>query len=200
MNSAARSASGTGVSGLRPSSDEQLMAQIQAGDPDALGELYDRFFARAYGVAMSVCHDRCRAEDAIQESFVSIWRSRASYQPDRGTVAAWLLSVVRHRAIDVGRRDDRHGARCLTDDGLERHRSADDVAQEAAEMAEASRLQSLVARLPEAQREVITLAFYGQLTHLEIADRLDLPPGTVKGRMRLGLEKLRGSVTKDACA
>lgn len=200
MKSPARTASDTARPGLPLCSDEQLMTQIQANDLDALGHLYDRYFDQAYRLSMSVCHDRCRAEDAVQEAFVSIWRTRATYHRNRGTVASWLLSVVRHRAIDVGRRNDKHATRCVGDDRLEGHPSRDDVAAEAAEMDEAGRLQCLLARLPDVQREVITLAFYGQLTHFEIAERLDLPPGTVKGRMRLGLEKLRKGVTRDAPA
>jgi RNA polymerase sigma-70 factor (ECF subfamily) len=137
------------------------MARVQANDPASLGELYDRFFSRAYGVSMSVCHEHGRAEDAVQESFVSIWRSRANYRPDRGTVASWLLTVVRHRAIDVERRNDRHAARDVRDVGLQALPSRDDVAAEAVEMDSAGRLRGVLARLPDTQREVITLAFYG---------------------------------------
>lgn len=198
MKSPARIASAPNGHALPSCTDDQLMARIQADDPDALGQLYDRYFDRAYRLSMSVCHNRCRAEDAVQEAFVSIWRSRATYHRNRGTAASWLLTVVRHRAIDVGRRDDKHATRCVGDDPLPSFSSRDDVAAEAAEMDDAGRLRGLLARLPDAQREVITLAFYGQLTHVEIAERLDLPPGTVKGRMRLGMEKLRRSITKDA--
>ena len=181
-------------------SDEQLMAQVQADDLSALGELYDRYFDQAYCLSISVCHDRGRAEDAVQEAFVSIWRSRSTYHRNRGTVAMWLMTVVRHRAVDAGRRHHRHATRSMNGDHLEDRASRQDLEAEAAETDDAARLRGLLAGLPDAQREVITLAFYGQMTHVEIAEHLDLPPGTVKGRMRLGLEKLRKSISADALA
>ncbi len=179
-------------------SDERLMARIQANDPEALGELYDRYASPAFRVSMSVCQDRGRAEDAVQEAFISIWRARASYSGDRGTVAAWLMSVARHRAIDLGRGNARHATRCVSDHHLGGHDSGTDVAVEAAEADTTARLRTLLARLPDSQREVITLAFYGELSHLEIAALLGLPLGTVKGRMRLGLHKLGRCVTQGA--
>lgn len=175
--------------------DAQLMARVRDGDHQALAELYDRFGDRAYRLSLAICHDRGRAEDAVQESFVSIWRGRASYQGDRGTVASWLLSVVRHRAIDIGRLDGRLAARCSARGEFADRSSAEDVESDVLQTDEARRLRALLQQLPDAQREVITLAYYGQLTHTEIAERLGLPPGTIKGRMRLGLEKLHRSIT-----
>lgn len=181
-------------------SDDELMARVQAGSSDAFARLYDRYRDRSYRIASSVCHDRGRAEDAVQEAFISIWRSRDTYRAQQGTVAAWLLTVVRHRAIDAIRRHDRHAARRACDDGLDGHSAPDDVAAQVAARADAERLRPLLARIPEAQREVIMLAFYGNLTHTEIAGQLGLRPGTVKGRMRLGLTKLRGELERDEAA
>lgn len=171
--------------------DRRLIERIAAGNADALGDLYDRYCARAYRVARSVCRDDGRAEDAVQEAFLSVWRTSGAYRPQMGTVAAWLLSVVRNRAIDLSRRNGRHADRRTGADLLDAKPAAIDVAAEAVASADAPRLRALLEQIPEAQREVIVLAFYGHLTHLEIADHLDLPPGTVKGRMRLGLQKLR---------
>ena len=199
MRSRAGGASAPAAPGEAACTDGQLMVRMQRDDPDALGQLYDRYFDRAYRLSMSICHDRCRAEDAVQEAFLSIWRSRATYRPERGEVLSWLLTVVRHRAIDLGRRDDKHASRCVRE-LFEAHASDEDVAVEAAELADADDLRSLLGKLPDAQREVITLAFYGELTHWEIAERLGLPAGTVKGRMRLGLQKLRNKVARDAPA
>jgi anti-anti-sigma factor len=109
-------------------------------------------------------------KQSVQEAFISIWNGRASYLPQRGTVAAWLLTAVRYRAIDLARPD---------------HRSARERTHP---------LQELLTQLPNAQREVITLASYGELSHTEIAATLDLPPETVKRRIRLGLHTLRGAV------
>lgn len=171
--------------------DDALMAQVQAGSRDAFGQLYDRYRDRAYRVSRSVCRDDGRADDAVQEAFISVWRSRVTYQPQEGAVAAWLLSVVRNRAIDINRRNDRHASRRADDRRLEVRPAPDDVAGEAAALADGGRFDPMLAQIPEAQREVIVLAFYDELTHAEIATRLGLAPGTVKGRMRLGLDKLR---------
>lgn len=179
----------------RAVSDDLLMERMQAGSVDAFDELYDRFGDRAHRVAWSVCLDAGRAEDAVQEAFLSVWRSRARYRSQRGTVAAWLLSVVRHRAIDAQRRNEKHAARRAGDEQLGNHPAEDNVAHQVVERAEVRHLNTLLARLPDAQQEVITLAFYGQLTHMEIAEQLGLAPGTVKGRMRLGLHKLRNDLS-----
>jgi RNA polymerase sigma-70 factor (ECF subfamily) len=176
--------------------EAQLMARIESGSVEAFEELYDRYSARAYRVAWWVCRDAGRAEDAVQEAFISIWRSRMGYHPARGTPAAWLLTTVRHRAIDVVRRHTKHADRRVGERLLDPD-PATDVAELAATREEAHRLQDLLTQLPDAQREVIVLAFYGQLTHSEIATALDLPTGTVKGRMRLGLQKLRTHVERD---
>lgn len=178
---------------LLTSDESRLMAEVSAGNVGAFGALYDRYCNRAYGVALSICRDDVRAQDAVQEAFLSIWRSRVSYREQRGTVAAWLLTIVRHRAIDLQRQHGRDAIHRASDDQLADRPAHDDVCEQAITRDTAERLQAALALLPEAQREVITLAFYGQLTHAEIATRLELPTGTVKGRMRLGLKKLQAS-------
>jgi RNA polymerase sigma-70 factor (ECF subfamily) len=175
--------------------DAALMKLVESGDADAFGEIYDRYSARAYRVARSICRDHGRAEDAVQEAFASVWRSRAAYLPVRGTVAAWLLSVVRYRAIDVIRRDANHTKYRAGEDMLLASRESDeDMADGVLDRADTVRLHALLQRLPDVQREVIVLAYYGELSHAEIAAELDLPAGTVKGRMRLGLQKLRADI------
>ena len=155
--------------------DRQLMGEVSAGSVAALGQLYDRFSSRAYRVAYSVCRDEGRAHDAVRDAFLHLWRTRTTSRRERGTVAAWLLTVVRDRAIDLARRDRDHATQRDTTD----------------------RLLALAA-LPDEQQEVIALAYYGQLSHTEIATQLRLPPGTVKDRMRLGLQKLRSSLDQAA--
>lgn len=172
------------------------MRQIESGSAHAFEELYDRYRARAYRVARSVCRDDARAEDAVQEAFASIWRGRAPYRPSRGTVAAWLSSVVRYRAIDLARRNGTHTTHRAGEEVIQSCRAPDDVAGQAVAREDADRLHALLEGLPDAQREVITLAYYGELTHTEIATALGLPTGTVKGRMRLGLGKLRAGIEK----
>jgi RNA polymerase sigma-70 factor (ECF subfamily) len=172
-------------------SDEQLIVAASAGSVDAFGELYDRYCLRSYQVALAVCRDASAAQDAVQEAFVSIWMTSASYRSDRGPVAAWLLAVVRHRAIDLTRRERKASADHASDEDLNDGPGADDPVREALANERADQLQALLNRLPDTQREVIRLAYYGQLSHTEIAAQLGLPTGTVKGRMRLGMHKLR---------
>ncbi|MGI8558449.1 MAG: RNA polymerase sigma factor [Solirubrobacteraceae bacterium] len=174
--------------------DRQLMTRIEAGSVDAFEQLYDRYSSRAYWMARSICRDDGRAEEAVQEAFTSIWRNRAGYRPQRGTAAAWLLAIARNRAIDIARRNGNHASRRAGEEVIERLHAAGDVAEQAVELADAAGLRSRLAGLPDAQQEVIALAFYGQLTHSEIATKLQLPSGTVKGRMRLGLQKLRAEM------
>jgi RNA polymerase sigma-70 factor (ECF subfamily) len=177
--------------------DPELMA---AGSVEAFGELYDRYSGHAYRVARAVCHDDGRAQDAVQDAFLSVWRNRASYQSQRGPVAAWLLTTVRHRAIDLMRVEGEHLARRADEDQIEAHAAPDDVAERVIHRDETDRLKATLAMLPDAQKEVITLAYYGQLSHTEIAAHLGLPSGTVKGRMRLGLQTLRDTMARQQIA
>ena len=173
--------------------DDQVMAAVKAGSVAAFNVLYERYCDRVYRVARSVCRDDARARDAVQEAFISIWRTRANYD-DRRTVAPWVLAVARNRAIDVARRDEPQAMRRDDDDRLEDVPTAGAIAEQAAASDEARDLLSALAQLPDAEREVVTLAFYGQLTHTEIAAQLDVPLGTVKGRMRLALDRLRRDI------
>jgi RNA polymerase sigma-70 factor (ECF subfamily) len=178
---------------LKPT-DAALMLEVQCGERSALAELYDRFSVRAYRTAFSVCHDRDCAEDAVQDAFVSMWSSRSTYVPARGSVVGWAMTIVRHRAIYLARR---RTAAAGVDEGptrLDDQAASDDVPMDFALRAESEELTGLLARLPPTQREVIRLGFFEGLTHEQIASRLALPAGTVKGRMRLGLTKLRSAL------
>ena len=177
--------------------DNEVMADVKVGSVDALGVLYDRYCDRAYRIARSVCRDDGRAQEAVQETFISIWTTRGTYE-QRGAVAAWVLTIARHRAIDIARRNAPHAAHRASDERLHKLPGPGNVAEHVIKQSEARDLQSLLADLPDAQREVITLAFYAQLTHTEIAEHLHLPAGTVKGRIRLGLQRLRGDIDRVA--
>jgi RNA polymerase sigma-70 factor (ECF subfamily) len=174
--------------------DAMLMLEVQAGERFALGELYDRFAPRAFRTALYVCHDCDCAQDAVQDAFVSMWSARATYQPARGSVVGWAMSIVRHRAIYLTRLRSLAAGREQGSGRLDDQRGPDDVPSDFAARAETEELAELLARLPTAQRRVIQLGFFDGLTHEEIAHRLALPPGTVKGRMRLGLTKLRSGL------
>lgn len=147
---------------------------------------------RAWRVARSVCDDASRAEDAVQEGFLSASRSRGSYRPERGSVRGWLISVVRNRAIDSVRRESAvHRPELADGDYAGPDPAGDSPQDEVIACSEADALRARLQQLPDAQAEVIALAYYGDLSHTEIARELSLPQGTVKGRMRLGLMKLR---------
>lgn len=169
--------------------EARLMTRVQDGDPAAFEAIYDRFATPAYRLALRICGDPSRAEDAVQDAFLSIWRNPGTYANERGRLAAWLLSVVRHRALDARRWD---GSRPALPKPNERPVGAStaDTAAEALRRCEERRLRTQLNDLPATQREAVVLAFYGGLSHAEIARLLDLPPGTIKGRIRLGLEKL----------
>lgn len=172
--------------------DAQLMLRVQGDDAQAFEALYDRFAGRAYGLARSIARNDTRAQDVVQDAFLSVWRSRASYVPARGSVVGWIMGTVRNRAIDARRRDGRHDTRRADGEGIEEYlRAPGDLEHSVAERDQGVRLRSLLATLPEAQRDVITLAYFGELSTSEIARELSIPHGTVKGRMRLGLKRLR---------
>ena len=128
--------------------DELLLAKIATGSADALGELYDRYGDQAYRVARSVCRDDARAEDAVQEAFISIWKSGGTFRPYRGTVAAWVLTLVRYRAIDVARSHGATAARPMGDSWMDERPAPDDVAAHVIAREHATRLHGLLDRLP----------------------------------------------------
>lgn len=175
--------------------DHALMLLVQGNDQEAFGVLHDRLVRRALFVAHALHVRGDRVEDVVQEAFLSVWRARASYCQERGRVHAWVLAIVRSRAIDSMRRHGRHDRvynGC--DELIAAMPDSADVEAEGVERGDAGALRAALARLPLAQREVIALAYFGKLTHVEIARELSLPLGTIKGRMRLGLNQLRGRV------
>jgi RNA polymerase sigma-70 factor, ECF subfamily len=175
----------------------QLMGRIQGADDEAaFADLFTRLSPQAQRLATAICHDSGQADLVVQEAFVSVWTARATYQPERGEVTSWVMSIVRHRALAVARSEGRHDRLTAPPVELDRLLNADDVPAMTVALEDATRLRGLLQRLPRPQKEVITLAFYAGLTHVEISELLELPPGTVKGRMRLGLEKLRAEVRR----
>ena len=171
-------------------SDEALVALVARGDEDALAELYDRVGRVAYGLALRVLRDDRHAEDAVQEAFLQVWRSAATFRAERAKASTWILTLVHRRAVDLVRREERRQADPLTDD------SAAGVAPEETEEAawlrfERERVQSALKQLPDVQREALELAYYGGFSQSELADRLGVPLGTIKSRMFAGLARLR---------
>jgi RNA polymerase sigma-70 factor, ECF subfamily len=175
--------------------DEDLMPLLAEQDADAFEVFYDRHGGAAYSLAYRIVGDRSGAEDVVQEAFLSLWRSGARYERTRGSVRTWVLGIVHHRAIDQLRRSSVHDKRRASDEGLEeRLESRERTEGEVARREEAATIRSAMDSLPAEQSHVIELAYFGGFTHTEIAEILGAPVGTVKGRMRLGLEKLRNSL------
>src|SRR5436309_3173753 len=172
--------------------DEELMDLVAAGDARAFEAVYDRHGGAAFSVAYRMVGNRSVAEDIVQEAFLSIWRSRLRYRRERGSVRTWVLGIVHHRGIDALRRNLVHERRRTTAEGLEEQQEAPERTDvEAARRDEARAVRRALDELPDGQGQVIELAYFGGFTHTQIAEMLGMPVGTVKGRMRLGLEKLR---------
>jgi len=172
------------------------MHVAQGGDPRAFEVLYDRHGGAAFSLAYRMVGTRAVAEDIVQESFLSIWRSKVRYERERGSVRSWVLGIVHHRTIDALRRNLLHDRRRASAEGIEERQQARELTDlEALRREEAREVRAALSTLPGEQSRVIELAYYGGFTHTQIAEMLGEPVGTVKGRMRLGLAKMRREMT-----
>ena len=176
------------------SDDAEAMAAVAAGDQHALRHLYERYGRLAHSIAYRISGDRATAEECTQDTFVALWRRADRFDPGRGQVSTWLFAIARNIALSAVRRQR---TTVELDDGREPDTTAgpDDLVA-AAETA--ARLAEAMAGLPEPQLTVLQLAYFDGLSQSEIADRLGLPLGTVKGRVRLALERLRLVVPDEA--
>jgi RNA polymerase sigma-70 factor (ECF subfamily) len=180
---------------LRKLADEELMELVAGNDPDAFEVILERHADAAFSLAYRMCATRSLAEDVTQEAFLALWRGGARYDRARGSVRTWALGIVHNRAVDALRRCNVHERRRAGDEGIEDSLEAPERTDaQAIGNAVAGELRGALDELPDEQRQVIELAYFGGFTHIEIASMLDLPLGTIKGRMRLGLHKLRGQL------
>jgi RNA polymerase sigma-70 factor (ECF subfamily) len=173
--------------------DQQLMLRLRQQDVAALEALYDRHHQVALGLACKLLHDRSSAEDVVQDAFLTLWRQPERFDPGKGTPRGWLLAIVHHRSIDKLRRG-RYTNRSveLTPNLIDEHQA--DPCDVATERIDSQQLLSALKTLPAEQRDAIELAFIHGRTHVEIAELMGCPLGTVKGRIRIGLSKLRTSL------
>ena len=175
--------------------DEDLMQLVRRGDARAFETVYERHATAAFSLAYRMTGKRNLAEDVVQEAFLSLWRSGARYDRTRGSVRTWVLGIVHNRAIDALRRSMVHDRRRASDEGIEeRFEARERTDVEVARLDEAQEIRDALQLLPVEQCRVIELAYYGCFTQTVIAAMLDTPIGTVKGRMRLGLEKMRAQL------
>ncbi|MDP1847977.1 MAG: sigma-70 family RNA polymerase sigma factor [Solirubrobacteraceae bacterium] len=180
---------------LRDLADEDLMQLVRRGDAQAFEVVYERHSSAAFSLAYRMCGTRSAAEDVVQESFLSLWRSGARYDRTRGSVRTWVLGIVHNRAIDSLRRSVVHDRRRASDEGIEeRFEARERTDIEVGRLAESAEIRQALTTLPVEQSRVIELAYFGGFTQSEIATMIDTPIGTVKGRMRLGLEKMRAQL------
>jgi RNA polymerase sigma-70 factor (ECF subfamily) len=180
---------------LRSLADEDVMQLVRRGDARAFEVIYERHSGAAFSLAYRMMGTRSGAEDVTQDAFLSLWRSGARYDTARGSVRTWVLGIVHHRAIDALRRATVHDRRRVGDEGIEeRFEAAERTDVEAARREEAGTVRNALGSLPADQCQVIELAYFGGFTQTEIADMLGAPVGTIKGRMRLGLKKMRAQL------
>jgi RNA polymerase sigma-70 factor, ECF subfamily len=170
-------------------SDEALVALAARSEQTALTELYDRYGRTAYGLALRVLRDPALAEDAVQEAFLTIWRTASRFMPEKGRASTWILTLVHRRAVDAVRREQRRRT-----DSLELAAEPSDeggVEEDAWLRLQRERVQAALRLLPDAQREALELAYYGGFSQSELSERLGQPLGTIKSRMFTGLARLR---------
>jgi RNA polymerase sigma-70 factor (ECF subfamily) len=164
----------------------RLIARLRAGDQDAMSELYDRYGKVVYAVALRVLQDTGAAEDVLQDVFLQLWRNPDAFDASRGSLAAWLAVIARHRSIDRlrQRRPETNIEDCVIASGL-------DLADEAERALVVEKVRGALAEMNPDQRSAMELAFFQGLTHSEIAEKTGEPLGTIKTRIRTGLQQLR---------
>lgn len=175
---------------VRRAEDAALLARVVARDEHAVEALYARYSGPLYSLAFQVTRAERFAQDVVQETFVALWRDAGRFDPAKGAVAPWLFSLARHKAIDLVRREANVRKRTVDAD-LEFEAASDDVDHEAWVKIRSEHVRAAIEELPPAQREALELAFFEGLTHVEVSDRLGIPLGTAKTRIRAALLRLR---------
>jgi RNA polymerase sigma-70 factor (ECF subfamily) len=168
-----------------------LIQEVAKQDREAFSQLYDRFSSLVFSLALRMLRVRSDAEDLLQEVFVQVWRQASNYSAERGSPEAWIINIARSRAIDKIRSIRRMEKSFVLTDDPARAESGDNVESSAAESEAKLRMNSALTNIPEAQRKVLELAYFDGLSQTEIAARLSEPLGTVKTRMRTGIQRLR---------
>lgn len=173
--------------------DEELLQRVADGDHEAFGVIYDRHARVAYSLAYRLLGARQPAEDLVQEAFMVVWRRPEGYLASRGSVRTWLLAIVHHRGVDMLRRNTARAGR-EERVAVREPRVVEGIDDQVIAEDEAAHVRAALEGLPAEQSECLRLAYFGGFTSVEIADALGIPQGTVKSRIRLGLERLRAAM------
>jgi RNA polymerase sigma-70 factor, ECF subfamily len=169
----------------------ELLLLVAGGDQNAFARLYDMLSSRAFGLILRVLVDRAQSEEVLQEVFLEVWQSASKFAPNKGQGRSWVLTIAHRRAVDRVRSSQASADRDVRAGFRDLEQARDDVAETVEMRMEATKVAGALAALPEAQREAITLAYYGGYSQSEIAALVGAPLGTIKTRMRDGLSRLR---------
>ena len=184
--------------------DERLITRVRDGDDEALGALFARYSGPLYALAFQVVRTDRLAQDVVQEAFIALWRQADRFDPARGAVSSWLFALARHKAIDLLRKETTVSRRRAPEEDLASEEAVERVDEEVWLNIRRDRVREALLELPDAQRMCVELAFLHGLTHVEVAERLEIPLGTAKTRIRTGLLRLRlllgDTVTEDPAA
>lgn len=179
----------TGISPYPDPDDRNLVERIERRDQQALATLYERYGGPVYGLAYRVTGSAAMAEEAAQDTFLKVWNQASRWDPDKGKFSSWLLTIARYTAIDRLRQEQRHNS--VPIDNVPDPPSSTGIPHDPV-LQDGRMLREMLAQIPPEQAELIEMAFFQGMTHRQLAEQLDLPLGTVKTRVRLGLQKLRG--------
>jgi len=178
-----------------PYDDRLLHQRVVGGDEVALGEIYDRLSSLIFGLSLRVTRDRVIAEDITQEVFLIFWERPLAYDPERGSLRAWLATIAHRRAVDQVRAEERRRVSVLGPRLFER--APERLEDTVLDADEAERLRQAVTALPDSLREVVELAYFGGRTYRQVGEELGVPEGTAKSRIRLALRRLADALAEE---
>lgn len=180
--------------------EAELISRISSGDEAAFAALYDRYSPGLYSLVLKIVRDEKESEDVLQEGFSHIWRRAATYDPARSSAFTWAVMILRNKAIDRlrARQRQQRTVERATEEFSYSLDGAEAASEEADRREEGARVRTALQQIPDDQKKAVELAFFGGLTHEQIAEKLNAPLGTIKARIRRGLLKLRDFMKEGA--
>ncbi len=186
------------VGALVKVTDEEICDLLEHGSPEGIEALYDRYGRLGFSLALRILGDSGSAEDVVQEAFLAMWRRSSTYRPERGSLRTWVCSIVHHRAVDRFRGRSGRARQDLPIEAAPPEARLSDTWDQVAAELERQDIRTALEKLPGEQRQTIELAYFGGYSQTEISDLMRVPLGTVKGRTRMALRKLRGTLEPSA--